>query len=89
MGPLTLEARQMGLDRILGIQAACTAAADLQRRPRINLINAEEEARIRALIAAGMWPDGWEGDEPSAEAVMPIVYQIGAVQPLLFSTEDA
>ncbi|MDN8617814.1 phosphoadenosine phosphosulfate reductase domain-containing protein [Variovorax ginsengisoli] len=89
MGPLTLEARAMGLDRILGIQTACNEAADEQRRPRISLINAEEESRIRALIAAGTWPDGWEGDEPAADTVMPIVYQNGAVQPLLFSAEDA
>ncbi|NDZ11512.1 phosphoadenosine phosphosulfate reductase [Variovorax sp. WS11] len=89
MGPLTLEARLMGLERVLGIQAACNAAANAQGRPRISLINAEEEARIRELIAAGTWPDGWEGDEPSAETVMPIVYQNGAVQPLLFSAEEA
>jgi DNA sulfur modification protein DndC len=55
----------------------------------ISLINPEEEARIRELIAAGTWPDGWEGDEPAADTVMPIVYQNGAVQPLLFSAEDA
>ncbi|MDM0072358.1 hypothetical protein [Variovorax sp. J31P207] len=89
MGPLTLEARAMGLDRILGIQAACNDAADRLRRPRISLINAEEESRIRALIVAGTWPDGWEGDEPAADSVMPIVFQNGAVQPLLFSAEDA
>ena len=89
MGPLTLEARLLGLERVLGIQAACNAAADAQGRPRIDLINAEEEVRIRELIAAGTWPDGWDGDEPSAETVMPIVYQNGAVQPLLFSAEDA
>lgn len=89
MGPLTLEARQMGLDRILAIQAECNFAAAALGRPEISLINPEEEARIRALIAVGTWPDGWEGDEPPADTVMPIVYQNGAVQPLLFSAEDA
>lgn len=89
MGPLTLEARAMGLDRILGIQAECNEAARAQGRPLISLINGEEEARIRELIAAGTWPDGWEGDEPAADTVMPIVYQNGAVQPLLFGAEDA
>ena len=89
MGPITLESREMGLARILSIQAECNAAAAAQGRPQISLINAEEEARIRELIAAGTWPDGWEGDEPAADTVMPIVYQNGAVQPLLFSAEDA
>lgn len=89
MGPLTLEARAMGLDRILSIQAECNEAARAQGRPLISLINGAEEARIRELIAAGTWPDGWEGDEPAADTVMPIVYQNGAVQPLLFGAENA
>lgn len=89
MGPLTLEARLMGLERILAIQAEINAAAVLQRRPLIDLIDAGEEARIRELIACGTWPDGWEGDEPAADTVMETVYQNGAVQPLLFSAEDA
>lgn len=58
-------------------------------RPQISLINAAEEARIRELIAAGTWPDGWDGDEPTADTVMATVYQNGAVQPLLFSEADA
>jgi DNA sulfur modification protein DndC len=85
MGPLTLEARQMALDRVLTIQAACNDAADRLGRPHISLINAEEEARIRELIAAQTWPDGWDGDEPGAETVMATIYQNGAVQPLLFA----
>ncbi len=79
----------MGFDRILGTQAACNTAAVARGRPQISLINPEEEARIRELIAAGTWLDGWEGGEPAADTVMPIVYQNGAVQPLLFSVEDA
>ncbi|MDR0215948.1 MAG: phosphoadenosine phosphosulfate reductase family protein [Comamonas sp.] len=84
MGPLTFEARLMGLDRILSIQQECNAAAMRQDRPLIDLINADEEARIRQLITAETWPEGWEGDEPRADTVMPVVYQNGAVQPLLF-----
>jgi DNA sulfur modification protein DndC len=88
MGPLTFEARLMGLDRILGIQVEINAAAGMQGRPEISLINAEEEARIRELIALETWPDGWEGDEPTADTVMETVYQNGAVQPLLFGSGD-
>jgi DNA sulfur modification protein DndC len=51
LGPLTLEARLWGLERVL----------DIQQRARVNLIDAEEEARIRELVALGTWPQGWDG----------------------------
>jgi DNA sulfur modification protein DndC len=88
MGPVTLEARAMALDRVLGIQAECNDAARALGRPLLSLINDEEEARIRHLIAVETWPDGWDGDEPGGDAILPTVYQNGAVQPLLFSAED-
>ncbi len=84
MGPILLESRLMGLERVLAIQAECNAAADRLGRPRIDLINTEEEARIRELIAAGTWPDGWDGDEPIATTPLDKVFADGAVQPLLF-----
>jgi DNA sulfur modification protein DndC len=86
MGPLTLEARLMGLDRILSIQSDINSVARAQGRFEISLINAEEETRIRELIELGTWPDGWTGDEPPADTVMETVYQNGAVQPLLFNS---
>ncbi|MYM81110.1 phosphoadenosine phosphosulfate reductase family protein [Duganella sp. FT50W] len=88
MGPLTFEARLMGLETILSIQAEVNAAARVQRRPEVDLINAEEEARIRELIALETWPDGWDGDEPLATTVMDTVYANGAVQPRLFSESE-
>jgi len=84
MGPLTFDARLMGLERVLQIQAECNAAAAASGRPLIDLINVAEEARIRELVALETWPNGWEGDEPRADTVLPVVYQNGAVQPLLF-----
>lgn len=89
MGPLTLEARRMGLRRVLDIQAACNMAADALGRDPIDILNDEEVARIRELIAAGTWPDGWEGDEPRADTIMETIYQNGAVQPLLFHPSEA
>lgn len=74
MGPLTLEARQIALDRVL----------DIQRRAQVDLINGEEEARIRELIAARTFPDKWDGDEPRADAWLDAVYQDGSIQPILF-----
>lgn len=53
LGPLTMEARAYGLEQVL----------DIQRRAGGDLINAEEEARIRELWALNTWPDGWSGEE--------------------------
>lgn len=83
MGPLTFEARLMGLDRVLGIQARVNAAADKLERPRIDILNAEEEARIRELIEAETWPLGWDGDEPTGDVPLDMIYGDGSVQPLL------
>lgn len=74
MGPLTLEAREAALARIL----------DIQSRAQVDLINAEELARIRELIAAKTFPNKWAGDEPRADAWMDSIYSDGSVQPLLF-----
>lgn len=79
MGPLKFESRLMALNRVLAIQDKVNAHG-----PEIDILDEAEEARIRELIANGTWPDGWDGDEPSADAEMDTVYQCGAVQPLLF-----
>ncbi|MEI7912981.1 MAG: hypothetical protein WCK77_25450 [Verrucomicrobiota bacterium] len=72
MGPLTFEARLMGLERI----------KDIQRRARVDFISADEEARIRELIAAETWPRGWDGTEPSASLPFDNVNPDGSVQPI-------
>lgn len=74
MGPLTLEARAEALERVL----------DIQSRARVDLINSEEESRIRALIALRTYPDKWSGDEPRADLWLDAVYGDGSVQPILF-----
>lgn len=68
MGPITLEGRLDALETVLGIQHRINVAADAAGRPRVDLLNAEEEARIRELIAARTWPQRWTGDEPHAMA---------------------
>lgn len=52
-GPLTMEARDFGLKTVL----------DIQLRAGVDLINAQEEARIRELWALNTWPNGWNGTE--------------------------
>jgi DNA sulfur modification protein DndC len=84
MGPLTFQARLMGLERVLQIEDACNEAARVAGRPEIDILNDEEHFRILALIKAGTWPNGWDGDEPLATEILDTVYQNGAVQPLLF-----
>jgi DNA sulfur modification protein DndC len=74
MGPLTLEARARALDQILDIQA----------RAEVDLINADEENRIRELIAAKTYPDKWDGTEPNADAWLDTEYGDGTAQPILF-----
>ncbi len=83
MGPLTPEARLWGLERVLDIQARVCAGAVAAGKPPFLLVTAEEEARIRALAAAGVWPEGWTGDEPRADELHERWFDSGAVQPLL------
>ena len=76
MGPLTMEGREYGLERIL----------DIQRRAQIDLINPEEEARIRELWSLGTFPDGWSGDEVRADVPLDRIVVVDnelVVQPLL------
>lgn len=83
MGPITLPARLAALERILAIQAACNHAAVRLGRPFVDILNDEEVARIRELIAAGTWPQRWSGDEPTADTPIDAVFSDGTVQPLL------
>ena len=83
MGPITLEARRLAFGRILAIQDAANEEADRLGRPRIDLINEEEKARIEELIDAGTWPQKWSEDDALATEMMDSVFPDGTVQPLL------
>lgn len=83
LGPLTMDARREGLARVLDIQARVNAAALALGRPTLDLLNAEEVARIEALIAANTWPRKWTGREPRGDVMLPVVGRHGQVQPLL------
>ena len=84
-GPLTLEARLWALGEILDIQAEVNLVARRLGRPGVDMLDDEEVARIEALIAAGTWPDGWVGDEPTADTWLDAVFPDGTVQPLIFA----
>jgi DNA sulfur modification protein DndC len=73
MGPLIFAARLWALDQVL----------DIQHRAGVDLINAEEELRIRHLVAAETWPNGWDGTEALASDPFDNVNPDGSIQPLL------
>lgn len=84
LGPLTMEAREFGLNSILDIQQRINDAAN--GRPEIDLINTEEESRIRELWALNTWPNGWVGDEIVGDVPIDAIKVIGdelITQPLL------
>lgn len=66
VGPIILSARLEALEVVLDVQRRVNAEAARLGRPGLDMLNAEEEARIRTLIAAGTWPDKWTGEEPLA-----------------------
>jgi DNA sulfur modification protein DndC len=84
LGPLTFAARLWALGEILLIQYEINAAAAMQDRPKINLLNPSEESRIRELIDLQTWPDGWSGNEPVGDVPLDKVLPDGSVLPLLF-----
>jgi DNA sulfur modification protein DndC len=57
MGPLTMAGRAYGLERILGIQL----------RAGVDLINAEEAARIFEMWRLNMWPRKWSESDIAAD----------------------
>ena len=80
MGPLTFAARAMGLTRVLDVQAACNAGRPEDHAP-LDILDDSEADRIRELIAAETWPDGWTGDEPRAdEWLEETIHRDGVVQ---------
>src|SRR6185503_310076 len=81
-GPLTLAAREWALGQVLAIQAEVNGAAACEQPP-IDLINAEEEARIRELIALRTYPQRWSDADPDATELIPQTYHDGTIQPLL------
>lgn len=83
MGPITLEARAWALESIIGIQRQVNMAAERLGRPGVDLLNDDEIVRIRQLICAGTWPNGWDGEEPTADTEMDQVWPDGSIQPLL------
>lgn len=89
LGPLTMEARRIGLSAVLDIQSAVNLTARSLGRPEVDLLNPEEHARIVELIEANTWPLKWTGDEPTGDELLDKCNPDGSVQPLLPILESA
>lgn len=86
MGPIRLESRLHFLKEINQVQADINSAAGQEGRPPIDLVNTEEEARIRELIENETWPQGWTGHEPQADRPFEPHFHDGTVQKNIFNT---
>jgi len=84
MGPLTMEARQWAFEEIMLIQNQINIGAFQQGKPLLYLINAEEEAHIRKCWSDNVWPNRWDGTEPTGDTVMDVVYRDGTIMQDLF-----
>lgn len=87
LGPLTFERRLWGLEQVLEIQREVHAGRP-PGHPEYSLIDAEEEDRIRELIAARTWPERWTGDEPVGGSLPYEVRRDGSIQPFLWGLEE-
>lgn len=83
MGPLTMEARRWGMERVLEIQAEVNAGAG--EGPKLSILNEEECQRIEELIMENTWPDKWTGEEQRADLPYSKVNPDGSVQPIMES----
>lgn len=57
MGPLTMAGRAYGMDRV----------RDIQNRAGVDLINGDEETRIREMWSLNVWPQKWSDDDIAAD----------------------
>ncbi|SOC79843.1 DNA sulfur modification protein DndC [Salinimicrobium sediminis] len=84
MGPLTLEAREYFLEKVVDIQNRVNTEAVRINRPKIDILNSREVRRIKELIANRVYPKGWDGSEPEASKPLDKMYSDGSVMKRLF-----
>lgn len=85
-GPIKLDVRLEALEEVLAIQQEINETAEKLGRPKVSIINSEEEAYIRNAIASGLWPEKWDGTEHDGAVMMPEPLGRDGVQQLLFTT---
>ena len=85
MGPLTMEARKWAFDEIMSIQNDINNYATIKGRPTVYLINEEEAAHIKKCWVDNLWPNRWDGTEPTGDTVMDVIYRDGTIFKDLFN----
>lgn len=88
LGPLTFKARKHFLKQIIAIEDDINDVAVRDRiagkeTPFVSLINNDEVRRIRELIDAETWPNGWTGDEMLGDQMTDKIFRDGTIQPWL------
>lgn len=84
MGPLTMEARKMAFYEVMAIQTEINEMAEKLNRPKIDILNVEEQLFIQECWKNNLWPNGWDGDEPLGNVPMDKIYPDGSIQPIMF-----
>ena len=84
MGPLTLDAREYFLEKVIDIQNRVNSEAVRIKRPKIDILNSREVRRIKKLIAEKVYPNGWDGSEPEASEPLDKMYSDGSIMKRLF-----
>lgn len=82
MGPLTMAGRAYGLERVL----------DIQQRAGVDLINVDEQERIRQMWHQNVWPRKWSDSDIAANAPISQISMVDGYglieQTLLFTSEE-
>ncbi|RQO79168.1 phosphoadenosine phosphosulfate reductase [Pedobacter sp. KBW01] len=82
-GPITMGAREWAFNEIIRIQNEINEEADRIGRPRVILIDEEEQAYIKQCWKDNLWPNRWDGNEAIGSTPMDTVYPDGTIQPLI------
>ncbi len=80
MGPLTMDARKEGLKKLKEIIHNVNSQAIIEGKPQIDLLNKEEEDRIKWHWENGSFPQGWTGKEPIASESFVQYFSDGSYQ---------
>lgn len=83
LGPLTMVARKWAFDQIIQLQEEINVNARIQGKPEVILINKEESQFIQQCWEDNVWPNRWDGTEPTGDILMDTVYRDGSVQPII------
>jgi len=83
LGPLTMEARKMAFDEIISIQDAVNEYAPIIPGAQVYLLNDDEQEFIQQCWKDNIWPNRWDGTEPTGDIMMDKIFSDGTIQPLL------